>query len=137
VRTHLDRVTEKIEQVLGPPSEHLRIATLMPIYPIEAGFGIHPELASVPFFFRTNDDILDDDLERLIGLGPSTVEDWLHENGVRAVLTGYDPWLEEGFRSYAATRKMACFRLDLRGAYRTNRGYLYVDPALARQPDEC
>jgi hypothetical protein len=109
----------------------------MPIYPIEAGFGIHPELASAPFFFRTNDDLPPDDLERLVGIGPSTVEGWLHEKNVQAVLTGYDPDLEEGFRSYASIRKMACFRLDLRGAYETNRGYLYVDPPLARLPDEC
>jgi hypothetical protein len=135
--THLDRVTSKMEQVLGPATEHFRIATLMPIYPIEAGFGIHPELASAPFFFRANDDLSPDQLERLVGIGPSTVEAWLGENNVQALLTGYDQNLETGFRAYAATRGMSCFRLDLRGAYETNRGYLYVDPVLARLPDEC
>ena len=103
-----------MERVLGVPSEHLKIATLMPIYPIEAGFGIHRELASPPFFFRTNDDLARDELERLVGIGPSTVEAWLHANNVRAVLTGYDTRLELGFRAYATTRNMACFRLDLR-----------------------
>jgi hypothetical protein len=126
-----------MEQVLGPATEHFRIATLMPIYPIEAGFGIHPELASAPFFFRANDDLSPDQLERLVGIGPSTVEAWLGENNVQALLTGYDQNLETGFRAYAATRGMSCFRLDLRGAYETNRGYLYVDPVLARLPDEC
>jgi hypothetical protein len=136
--THLDVVTLKMELVLGPAKEDLRIATLMPIYAIESGFGIYPELAGVPFFFRTNDELPLEDLDRLVGVGPATLEAWLHENDVRAILAGYDPDLETGFRAYASDRGMTCFRIDLRGAYETNRGYLYVDPALARLPDkEC
>ena len=130
----------QMDGILRPEARPgLKVATDMPAFPLEAGLGVYPELASMPFFYEANDDLPRDRLARLNGVSPATIRGWMAETDVRAVLVGEaNTWNRAGeMEAYAKARAMACFRLDMRGAFLINRARLYVDPALAARAGDC
>lgn len=132
--------TDQIDTILRPEARAgLVVATDMPAFPLEAGLGIYPELASMPFFYDLNDSLPPEDLARLHGVGPGSIGAWMAEADVRAVLVAEAHSWNKGaeMEAYAIDRNMACFTLDLRGAYLANAGRLYLDPALAARPGDC
>jgi hypothetical protein len=138
--SHVQRVAARLNQILGPGSPGLKIATLMSIYPLEAGFGIYDELAGAPFFYRVNDILPVERLRSLRGVAPAEIARWLAEMGATAVLTGYRSGyaadLEEGFVRFARERGLVPLPVDLRGGYRqdegSDKGVLWVAPSLIR-----
>lgn len=137
IADHLDRVRSRLHEVLGQPDERIRIATIMSAYPIDAGYGIYPEFAGAPFFYRVQDHLDGSTLDRLVGTSPSRVESLLSQRNAQALLIGYDPQIEEGFERYADMQGFVCFRVDLRGAYRTNEGKLLVSRSLTDMRGDC
>ncbi|WP_270933896.1 hypothetical protein [Falsiroseomonas oryzae] len=141
VAPHMRRVAGRLQDVLGPPQPGLRIATVMNTYPIEAGFGIHRELAGAPFFYQTNDRIPPALVERLRGTSPELAPAWLERAQVRAVLVGYMPALDAPFRAHARRHGFLCFTVDLSGSRsdreETGAGELWVAPELARAAPDC
>ncbi len=142
VAGHAARIEARLREVLGPPREGLRIATLMNIYPIGAGFGIHPELAGAPFFYQTNDRIPPGQVQSLGGTSPAGVAEWAARAGVQAVLLGYLPRLDAPLRDHARREGFLCFRVDLRGGQsdhlpEAEPGELWVAPELARAAPDC
>lgn len=138
---HARRVDARLQEVLGPPRRELRIATIMNAYPVSAGFGIHRELASAPFFYQTNDRLPPGQVVALAGTSPRLARDWLRREDVQAVLLGYDPLLEMPFLAHARESGFLCFRVDLRGGQADvvlpAAGQLWVAPALARTRPDC
>jgi hypothetical protein len=139
---HAGGIARRLAGVLGPADGTLRIATLMTAYPIEAGYGIYPEFAGAPFFYRSNDHLSAEQRREYVGLSPSTVRGWLDTTGPQALLVGYDAGLEAGFWDYARTRGFACFRVNLSGAYNlyadgSREGFLLVSPARTEATPDC
>lgn len=126
-----------IRGALGQPDKSLKIATLMPSYPIEAGFGVYDELAGSPFFYRVNDRLSERQLRQLRGLSPSTSAAWLASVRAEAVLVGYRADLEAGFIEYATSNGFKCYSVDLEGANRTRFARLYVSERRARGKADC
>jgi hypothetical protein len=144
---HLNLVRERLRDVLGEPDESIRIATLMSAYPIDAGFGIYPEFAGAPYFYRLNDELTDAELDKFRGTSPGRVRAFLARNEAKVLLTGYesvcegclfkDTRLEEGFVAYAVDRGFRCYPVNFDGAGEVRDGRLYVASELAKRPDEC
>lgn len=136
--SHVQRVAARLNEILGPGSDQLKIATLMSIYPLEAGFDIYDELAGAPFFYRVNDMLPRERLRSLKGVAPAEVATWLADKGATAVLTGYgsgyDADLEGGFVRYGRDHGLIPFPVDLSGGYKQNdgpsTGLLWVAPSL-------
>ncbi|MGH6899177.1 MAG: ArnT family glycosyltransferase [Geminicoccaceae bacterium] len=138
--SHVRRVAMRLNEILGPGSKELKIATLMSVYPLEAGFGIYDELAGAPFFYRVNDTLPLERRRAMKGVAPGEVGSWLAEMKATVVLTGYvsgyDADLEAGFARFARERGLIPLVVDLRGGYKQDQGsglgLLWVAPSLIR-----
>lgn len=131
VAPHFERVRRDIQGILGAPDQDLRIATMMPTYVLDAGFGIYPELASAPFFYWSNDYLDDDQLDALKGTSPRRTHTWLAEKNAQVILTGYHKDFSEPLATYAEEQGFRCYRIDLTGGYRKNEAQLHLAPDLA------
>jgi hypothetical protein len=91
-----------------------RVATLRPLFAIEAGLEIYPELATGPFGYRMGDLLTADDRARFVLTSPETVAGLLDRDPPAALLVGFYPERLEGpLRRYAESR---CYdRVDLAG----------------------
>ena len=115
--TRAARIRADFREVLGPPDRNVCIATLMPFYPVEAGYNTFRELAGSPFFYRTNEIYEPSRLRELNGIAPAEVESWLARNEVQAVLVGFGANLDGAFRAYAEDRGFQAFEIDLRDGH--------------------
>lgn len=77
------------------------VATLSPLYPLQAGLRIYPELAAGPFAYRVA-DVTPPDLRALYPMaGPADLEALFRAIPPAAILTGFDPVLERPLVDYA------------------------------------
>ncbi len=77
------------------------VATLVPIYPLEAGLDVYPELASGPFYYRIGDYLSNDERESFGVTSPMTVGTLLDERPPAAILVGHEGSLDNPLVSYA------------------------------------
>jgi 4-amino-4-deoxy-L-arabinose transferase-like glycosyltransferase len=78
------------------------VATLAPIYALEAGLSIYPELATGPFLYRVGDLLTETQRARHVATSPATVEALLARRPPSAILVGTEPEaLEAPFVRYA------------------------------------
>ncbi|GGE14474.1 hypothetical protein GCM10011529_21070 [Polymorphobacter glacialis] len=80
------------------------IATLSPVYALEAGGTIYPELAAGPFVYRVADLIPVKDRRHYRLVSPAALPALLDANPPGAVLVGLEEHLDDGLREYASTR---------------------------------
>jgi hypothetical protein len=137
IMEHANAVRAQMHRVLGEQNRSLRIATLMPSYPLDAGYGIYAELSGPPFFYRANDHLSSEQRRQLRGISPTTSAAWLNSVRAEAVLVGYDPRLEVQFLEYAISKNFKCYRIDLEGAHMARVARLYVSPILTHSPPSC
>jgi len=78
-----------------------RIATLSPVYPLEAGLAVYPEFATGPFGYRVMPMGAPDDTALFAVVGPDGVAALLDAEPPAAVLTGFAPDLEAPFVAWA------------------------------------
>ncbi len=78
-----------------------RVLTLAPIYPLEGGLAIYPQLATGPFAWRTAYLLDPLERERLGVLGPNNFEEVLSGDLPAAVLVGPEGELEAPLVAYA------------------------------------
>lgn len=103
------------------------IATLSPIYPLQAGFAIYPEFAAGPFAYRVA-DVTPPDLRALYAMaGPRDLDALFDATPPAAILTGFDPELEAGLTGFA--RSHGYLPQDLVGlSDRYGSGTLWLRP---------
>lgn len=78
------------------------VLTLSPIFVLEAGLEIYPELSAGPFFYRTGARLDPAEVEALNGVTPETLDSLLREQPPAAILVGKEPkLLEQRFIDYA------------------------------------
>lgn len=79
------------------------VATLSPLYPLEAGLPIYPEFAAGPFAYRVA-PYTDPDLRQLyVMAGPADLDTLFAATPPAAILTGFDAPTEAALVAYART----------------------------------
>ena len=81
-----------------------RVATLAPVYALEGGLRVYPELATGQFIYRSADRA-DPDLRRhFVTTSPTTVGALLEREPPAALLLGFEPALERPLAAFARAR---------------------------------
>lgn len=78
-----------------------RVATLMPIYPLESGLDVYPEFATGPFAYRIAGVTGPDLAEYFVMAGPEDLAELFAADPPAAILTGFSPELEGPFLQWA------------------------------------
>jgi hypothetical protein len=94
---------------LPEPSRRARLATLTPMFALEAGLPVYPELTTGPFFFRVGDLVPRETRDRFHMASAATVGALLDADPPGAILVGYEqgspvtrePYLDEALERYA------------------------------------
>jgi len=114
-----------------------KVATLSPLYVIEAGLPIYKELASGPFLYRVGDLIPDDMRPAYVGTSMNTLSALFEIDPPKAILVGFERGLDLPFIRYAEAHAYVKIEEDYAGLpiykelatgpflYR-DRGTLYV-----------
>ncbi len=91
---NLHRTAQELQQFVP---EGGTIATLSPLYALEANRTIYPELASGPFFYRVGDVLSEEQRQRFVGTSPNSICTLLKQMPPDAILVGFEdmPFLEE------------------------------------------
>lgn len=77
------------------------VATLSPLYPLQAGLPIYPEFASGPFAWRVAGHIAPGLRASYVMAGPEDLARLFDARPPAAILTGFDPALEAPLEDYA------------------------------------
>ncbi len=77
------------------------VATLLPVYPLEAGLPVYPEFATGQFAYRTGDLLGPELRARYVTTAPSEVEAFLAADPPAALLLGFVPEIEAPMRRFA------------------------------------
>ena len=103
------------------------VATLAPIYALEAGFDVYPELASGPFYYRIGDYLSEEDRQRYQVTSPSTVDGLLDQQPPVAILVGHEGALDAPLIDYAHARGYVLVDAPI-GRDRYGESMLYLKP---------
>lgn len=104
------------------------VATLAPIYPLEAGFDVYPELASGPFYYRIGDYLSEEDRQRYRVTSPNTVDSLLDRLPPDVILVGHEGALDDPLIDYARARGYNAVKTPI-GKDRYGDSTLYLKPA--------
>jgi hypothetical protein len=105
-----------------------KVATLAPVYPLEGGLPVYPELATGPFAFRTADRTAPDLASFYQMVSPAGVAELFDADPPAAFLLGFEPELEKPLLDYATARGyLPLADFQIRDRYGTAQ--LYVRPA--------
>lgn len=77
------------------------VATLSPLYALEAGLSIYPELASGPFLYRIGDLLTTEQRNHFVATSPNTIKHVLQTNPPAAILTGFEGELDNPLLEFA------------------------------------
>lgn len=97
-----DRDGREMARILASRGLDGRVATLNPVYPLEGGLDVYPELATGPFAYRVADMTEPDLLRHYRTTSPSGIEALLASDPPAALLLGFDPVLEAPMLAFAA-----------------------------------
>ncbi len=90
-------IADIVRNLPGQP----RIATLSPVYAIEANLPIYPELATGPFAYRVAELVPPDKLAKLNIISPERLPTLLSRNPPAGILVGYEGGLDDAFIDFA------------------------------------
>ncbi|WP_265518360.1 hypothetical protein [Nitratireductor luteus] len=122
-----------IAQLLDEAGVEGKVATLLPLYPLEGGLEVYPELATGPFAYRTA-DITPPELARFYRMtSPTTVGQILDADPPAALLLGFDADLEASLLAYAERNGYARVE-DIGITNRYGSGVLYVRRVQGERP---
>jgi hypothetical protein len=87
VPVQLHEISEDIAEKTKNPK---LVLTLAPLFALEGGCGIYPQLASSPFVYRVAHLMTDSELETVKAAGPKTLNALLEESPPSAVILGVE-----------------------------------------------
>lgn len=102
------------------------VATLFPVYPLEGGLKVYPELATGPFAYRTGDLADAKLLQHYVTTSPSSIGERLRAEPPAAILVGFAPALEEPIYNFAVENRYEKADIAIKSRY--GEGILYVRP---------
>ena len=104
-----------------------KIATFMPIYPVEAGLPVYPEFATGQFAYRVMPFVTPELGRYFRAVGPQDVAAFLAADPPGSLLLGFEPELEAPFVQFAQSRGYQQVPgVDIEDRY--GRGVLFVRP---------
>ena len=121
--THLRAVALQGSEVVP------RVATLTPIYAIEAGLDVYPELASGPFYYRVGDYLTAEQRQAYGITSPLTIGRLLEKDPPQAVLVGQEGVLDVPLERFAMDNGYRRIPEPL-GRNRYGESVLFLRPAV-------
>jgi len=97
----VEAAAEQIRAAMERAGADGPVATLSPLYPLEADLPVYPALATGPFAYRVVPVAAPDILKYYVTVGPDQVAALLDRDPPAAILTGFDPELERPFVDWA------------------------------------
>lgn len=110
-----------------------KVATLAPVYPLEGGLAVYPELATGQFAYRVADLTSSEQLRHFRTTSPTKIEALFTSDPPAALLVGFDAALEAPMVRFAKARGYRRIP-DLAFADRYGEAVLYVRPAVPAPP---
>lgn len=92
---------EEIRAAIERAGSEGRVATLWPLYPLEAGLPVYDAFATGAFAYRVVPFADPESLEHYVVVGPDGVDELLDGEPPAAILTGFDRDLERPFVAWA------------------------------------
>jgi hypothetical protein len=126
VRVHHDG--EAIAHRLAAEGVTGKVATLAPIYPLEADLTVYPELATGPFAYRTAQYTAPELATYFRSTSPATIKDLFAADPPAGILTGFDQVLEAPMVHFAKERGYKMIS-DLGLKDRYGEAVLYIRPS--------
>ncbi|SMX47267.1 hypothetical protein [Actibacterium lipolyticum] len=109
--------------------EEGKVATLMPIYPVQAGLKVYPEFATGQFAYRIVPFTDPELLKQYRAVGPDGLSKFFSADPPSAFLLGYEPLLEAPLLNFAENKGYRRIN-DMTIPNRYGEGFLYVrEPA--------
>jgi len=109
-----------IRERIGAFDSEDKVATLSPVYAIEAGLPIYKELATGPFLYRVGDLIPDEMRRTCVGTSMKTLSALLEADPPKAIFVGFERELDLPFIEYAEANEYEKIEEDYDG------GILYI-----------
>lgn len=113
-----------VRESIGGGEGEGKVATLAPLFAVEAGLPIYRELATGPFLYRVGDLMQAGIRDYYGGTSPASLAGLLDEDPPGAILVGFEGPLDVPFKRYAAENGYA----ELEGDY--SGGKLFVRPRM-------
>ena len=105
-----------IRERIGALDSKDKVATLSPLYVIEAGLPIYKELATGPFLYRVGDLIPDEKRRAYVGTSMNTLSALFEIDPPKAILVGFERGLDLPFIRYAEAHAYVKSERDFGGA---------------------
>lgn len=116
-RSHiLDRNAEKLKSAVLQTGLKGKVATLRPLYALEAGLEIYPELASADFAYRVGSFLSEEERRRYHIVSLDSLDALLKHSPPVALVLGFDEELEQPFLQYAQVNGYTLHRDLIPGA---------------------
>ncbi|MBX6311601.1 MAG: hypothetical protein IRY99_01560 [Isosphaeraceae bacterium] len=87
--TKIRRAAQAVRRHLPPGDEGGRIATLRPLYALEAGLPFYDQFAADSFLYIIGDMLTPEERVRFVTTSPQTVEQFLRDDPPRAIVVGF------------------------------------------------
>lgn len=87
VPIQLHKISEDIAEKTKSPKQ---VLTLAPLYALEGGCDIYPQLASSPFVYRIADLMTSSELKTVKAVGPKTLQELIKDSPPSAVILGVE-----------------------------------------------
>jgi hypothetical protein len=97
----IHRTSEQIRGILDSESASGRLATLQPLFAVESGIPIYPQLCTGPFMYEVGDYLTPDERKRYVGTSPSDIQRLLGAEPPAAVLVGFYEIEDDPLKRYA------------------------------------
>ena len=97
----IHRTSEQIRDILESKSASGRLATLQPLFAVESGIPIYPQLCTGPFVYVVGDMLTPDERKRYVATSPSDVDRLFGEEPPAAVLVGFYDIEDDPLKRYA------------------------------------
>ena len=111
---------QEIQDELRQRDKNGKLATLAPLYAIEADIPIYPELATGPFLYRVGDLLDAEQREKFIAVSPETIAKFFDSDPPDAIFVGFEDTLDFSLEQYAQAHDYEMILGDFGG------GRLYI-----------
>ncbi len=108
------------------------VAAIFPIYALEGGLTVYPELATGPFAYRVGDIADPELLKHYVTTSPARIGDRMREEPPAAILLGFSPILEQPLLEFARAEGYRKAEFTINNRY--GSGELYLRPGGSEQP---
>ena len=120
---NVHRVAQQIKNSIGTVDQNQKIATIDPLYALEAGFPIYKELSTGPFIFRLGDLLPETIIKKYSYVSSQNIYDLFEKDPPKAILIDKAKEnLYKSFIKYAEEKNYERSQEDF------DRMILYVNP---------